>query len=70
MKLKNCFIGQRVQVKEVNTTGDYFLSLYRGCTGTIVTVEAGEESLPIEVRFDSEPESTDWGHYSGLRKAK
>lgn len=67
MKLKNCVLGQRVQVKSGQSLGSgVFYSGLVGECGTIVAVESG--SYNIKVKFDNGRE--DEGNHTNLRKIK
>lgn len=67
MKLKNCVVGQRVQVKQDQQLGSgVFYSDLVGKSGTIVTVKGG--SYNIKVKFDNGRE--DVGNHTNLRKIK
>ena len=67
MKLKNCVVGQRVQVKTDQRLGSgvFYGSLVGEC-GTIIAVKGKDYN--VEVKFDNGRE--DSGNHTNLRKIK
>lgn len=67
MKLKNCVVGQRVQVKQNQQLGSgVFYGGLVGESGTIIAVETGK--YDVKVKFDNGRE--DEGNHTNLRKIK
>lgn len=67
MKLKNCVVGQRVQVKLKQDVGSgIFYSDLQGECGTILYIK--DEPYNINVKFDNGRE--DSGSHNNLRKIK
>ena len=67
MKLKNCVVGQRVQVKlEQHIGAGVFYGDLQGECGTIVDVR--DKPYNIKVKFDNGHE--DVGNHTNLRKIK
>lgn len=67
MKLKNCVVGQRVQVKSEQRTGSgVFYGDLQGECGTIVDVR--DAPYTVKVKFDNGRE--DSGNHTNLRKIK
>lgn len=67
MKLKNCVVGQRVQVKEdTNPSTLNFIRSFRGQQATII--ESPDRDGDVRVQLDSG--RTDIGHHTNLRKIK
>lgn len=67
MKLKNCVVGQRVQVKEdINPSTLNFIRSFRGQEVTII----GSPDVDGDVRVLLDNGDTDVGHHTNLRKIK
>ena len=66
MELKDCVLGQRVQVKEEHIRGLFFCSRFRGEYGTITTEPDNDGD--VGVVFDRGGD--DVGHHTNLRKIK
>lgn len=67
MKLKNCVVGQRVQIKELSNTQHLaFCRAHLGRYATIINEPDRDGDLTI--RLDNG--HTDIGHHTNLRKIK
>ena len=66
MKLKNCVVGQRVQIKEHQPIGSGIF-WPEGATGVIVKIR-DKPYYNIVVQFDNG--TTDSGNHTNLRKIK
>lgn len=67
MKLKNCVIGQRVEVKDQDGTG--FYHSLRGQEGVIISIDPYDtDTRNIKVKFGDG--RYDWGGAKGVRKVK
>lgn len=67
MKLKNCVVGQRVQIKERHKQGIGFWSRYLGQSAVII--EEPDHDGDVLVRL-LDTDKTDLGHHTNLRKIK
>lgn len=70
MKIKNCNVGQRVQVKRL--IGLDYLNFSEGATGIIMRIDdVGDSELHVYVQFDGSDETCERFLYpSQLRKVK
>lgn len=67
MKLENVKVGTKVRVKTGMNAGTLsFYTRHRGSVGTVI--EAPDEDGDVRVEFSDG--STDWGHYSNLKRIK
>lgn len=67
MKLKNCVVGQRVQIKEKYKEGLGFFSGYLGQIAVIIQEPDYDGDVRVRLLDTAE---TDIGHHTNLRKIK